>query len=307
LRFGQAIRRTIGHHRQPVMSRLSAPTHRHAVLLLLVASILWSLGGLLIKSLDWPSMAKAGGRSAIACVILWSWLGRPHFTWSRGQIGAALAYAVTVTLFVVATDRTTAANAIFLQYTGPIYVALLSPWLLGERIRRSDWLCIALAIAGIALFFRDQFSLRGLSGMACALCSGASFGTMTVLLRRERDASPGSALLLGNLLTAVVGLPFALGHPLPATQAGALALLGVVQLGIPYILYSIAIRRVTAIEAILIPALEPILNPLWVALARGEVPGPWSLVGGSLVLGAVILRGWMQQSGGAAAVAPAAK
>lgn len=279
------------------MPHASLPTHRSAVLLLLATAVMWSLGGVLVKSLDWPSMAKAGGRSAIACVILWAWLRRPHFSWRPAQIGAAVAYAATVSLFVLANDRTTAANAIFLQYTGPIYVALLSPWLLGERIRRADWVCIAVALAGIVLFFRDQFSARGLSGILCGLGSGVAFGVMVVLLRKERDASPASALLLGNLLTAAIGLPFAFGHPLPAAQVGALAVLGVVQLGIPYILYSVAIRRVTALEAVLIPMLEPILNPLWVALAQGEWPGPWSLAGGALVLGAVLARGWAQVGG----------
>src|SRR5687767_3843420 len=211
-------------------------THRRAVLLLLLTAVLWSLGGLLIKSVDWPSMAKSGARSAIASIIIWSWVGRPRFTWRPAQLGAALAYAGTVTLFVVANDRTTAANAIFLQYTAPIYVALLGHWLLGERTRRIDWLCIAVALAGIALFFRDQFSPRGLSGILAALGSGLSFGTMIVLLRKERDASPASALLLGNLLTAVIGLPFAIGHSLPAREAGLLVALGVVQMGIPYIL-----------------------------------------------------------------------
>jgi drug/metabolite transporter (DMT)-like permease len=194
----------------------------------------------------------------------------------------------------MANDRTTAANAIFLQYTGPIYVALLSPWMLGEPIRRRDWVCIAVALAGIGLFFRDQFSPRGLTGIFCALASGLAYGLMVVLVRRERDASPASALLLGNLLTAVCGLPFALGHHLPMAQGGMLLLLGVVQLGIPYVFFSIAIRRVTALEAILLPMLEPILNPLWVALAKHERPGPWSLLGGALVLGAVIGRGWME-------------
>src|SRR5882724_1792451 len=225
----------------------TTPNHRTAVLLLLATAVMWSLGGLLVKSIDLPSMAKAGARSAIACVVLWSWLGRPKFTWRPVQLGAALAYAATVTLYVMANDRTTAANAIFLQYTGPIYVALLSPWVLGERIRRTDWLCISLALGGIALFFRDQFSPRGLSGIFCALGSGLAYGTMIVLLRKERDASPASALLLGNIFTAVIGLPFAIGHPLPAAQAGLLVLLGVVQLGIPYVLFSIAIRRVTAL------------------------------------------------------------
>jgi len=265
-------------------------THRAAVLLLLVSAVLWSLGGVLIKSVDWPSMAKAGARSAIAAVVLWAWLRKPRFTWSPTQLGAALAYAATVSSFIIANDRTTAANAIFIQYTAPIYVAVLGHYVLGERTRRGDWILIAIALAGIALFFRDQFSPRGLSGMIVALDSGASFGVMVVLLRKERDGSPASALLLGNLLTAAIGLPFAIGHPLPASQAAVIALLGVVQLGVPYVLYSVAIRRVTALEAILIPMIEPILNPLWVLLKRGEVPGPWSLLGGALVLGAVLSR-----------------
>jgi drug/metabolite transporter (DMT)-like permease len=274
-------------------------THRSAVLLLVASAVLWSLGGVLIKSIEWPSLAKAGGRSAIACLLLVCWLRRPKFTWSASQIGAALAYAGTVSLFVVANDRTTAANAIFLQYTAPIYVALFGSWLLGEPARRIDWICIVIALGGIALFFCDQFSPRGLTGILAALASGVSFGVMVMLLRKERDASPASALLLGNILTAAIGLPFAIGHPLTAPEAGALALLGVVQLGIPYILYSLAIRHVTALEAILVPMLEPILNPLWVDLAKGERPGPWSLVGGALVLGAVILRGLVRRDGSA--------
>jgi len=275
------------------MHRESPPTHRSAILLLFATAVLWSLGGVLVKSIDWPSMAKAGARSAIACVVLWGWLRRPQFTWRPTQLGAAVAYAATVSFYIAANDRTTAANAIFLQYTGPIYVALLSPWVLGERIHRADWVCIALALAGIALFFRDQFSPRGLTGILFGLGSGLAFGTMVVLLRKERDASPASALLLGNLLTAAVGLPFAFGHPLPAPQWGALVVLGVVQLGIPYVLYGIAIQRVTALEAVLLPMLEPILNSIWVGAVHGEWPGPWSLLGGALVLGAVLVRGWL--------------
>jgi drug/metabolite transporter (DMT)-like permease len=121
-------------------------THRNAVFLLLASAVLWSLGGVLIKSVDWPSMAKAGARSGIAGLILWAWLRKPRFTWRPTQLGAALAYAATVCSFVVATDRTTAANAIFLQYTAPIYVALLGHYLLGERTRRSDWLVLGAVL-----------------------------------------------------------------------------------------------------------------------------------------------------------------
>lgn len=265
-------------------------SHRSAVLLLIVTSVLWSLGGMLIKSVDWPSMAKAGVRSALASAVLLAWLRRPQFTWSRTQIGAAVAYAVVVTLFIVANDRTTAANAIFLQYTAPIYVALLGPWLLGEHARRLDSLCIALALGGIALTFRDEFSATGVLGNVAALGSGLAFGVMTMLMRKEREGSPASALLLGNLLAAAIGIPFCFERMPAASEWAALAVLGVFQLGFSYILYSIAIRYVTALEAIVITMLEPILNPLWVALRQGEVPGPWSVAGGALVLGAVLLR-----------------
>lgn len=240
-------------------------------------------------------MAKAGARSAIATVIMWAWIGRPKFTWSGAQIGAALAYFGTVSLFVIANDRTTAANAIFLQYTAPIYVALLGGWFLREKTRRIDWACIGLALFGVALFFRDDFSARGLVGILVALASGVSFATMVMLLRKQKDASPESSLLLGNLITAAIGLPFGIGHGLSGNEWTILAILGAVQLGIPYILYSIAIKRVTALEAILIPMLEPILNPVWVALAKGEVPGPWSLAGGALVLVAVLIRSLVKQ------------
>ena len=166
------------------MSRAAPTPHRSAVLLLVATAVMWSLGGVLVKSVDWPSMAKAGARSAIACVILLAWLRRPSFSWRPAQIGAALAYSATVTLYVMANDRTTAANTIFLQYTGPIYVALLSP--LGARGTHPEKrlaFAIAIALAGIALFFRDQFCPRGLAGILCGLGSGLALGTRVGVLR----------------------------------------------------------------------------------------------------------------------------
>lgn len=269
-------------------------SHRSAVLLLIAASILWSFGGVLIKSVDWPSLAKAGARSAVGSIVMWLWLGKPRFTFSPAQIGVALSYAGTLVTFIAATDRTTAANAIFLQYTAPIYVALLGFWMLGERTRPIDWLCIVIALAGIALFFGDQLTATGVLGNIFGMASGACFAATAMFLRKERDNSPASGLLLGNLLAAVIGLPFGLGRMPGSAEWIILVVMGAVQLALPYILYSIAIRRVTALEAILIPMLEPILNPIWVAIRKGEVPGPWSLAGGTLVLGAVVVRGIMR-------------
>ena len=265
-------------------------SHRNAVSLLVIAALLWSLGGVLIKSVAWHPLGVAGARSAIAVMVLWAWLRRPQFSWSLNQIAGAISYIATMVFFVIANKWTTAANAIFLQYTAPIYVAIAGPVLLGERAHRADWVCVFVAFAGIALFLRDDFTPTGGWGIVAALLSGLSFACMTIFLRREREGSPLSALLLGNIGTALVGLPFMIAAPPPLSAWGLLVLLGVFQLGIPYILYGIAVRRVTALEAILILMLEPVLNPIWVGLVHGEIPGWWSMAGAGLVLVAVAAR-----------------
>ena len=263
-------------------------------LLLLLAALCWSLGGVLIKSIDWPPMAIAGGRSAIAIPMILLCIGRPRFTFSRAQVGGALGYAGTVVLFVFATRMTTAANAIFLQYTAPVYVALIGRWYLGERASRIDWLVIAVALAGIALFFLDRLTIAGLWGNILALGSGLAFALVALFLRKEKAGSPIASIVLGNVIVAVAGAPFMFQAPsLGEDGLWRLLLLGTVQLGLPYVFYATAIKQVSALEATLIPLLEPVLNPLWVMLALGERPGPWAIIGGLLVLSAVLGRGVM--------------
>jgi drug/metabolite transporter (DMT)-like permease len=262
--------------------------------LLLSTALCWSLGGVLIKSIDLPPFAIAGGRSAIAIPMILLCSGRPRFTFSRAQIGGALGYAGTVVLFVFATRMTTAANAIFMQYTAPIYLALIWRWYLGERASRIDWLVIAVALAGIALFFVDRLTVSGLWGNIIALGSGLAFALVALFLRKEKAGSPIASIVLGNVIVALAGAPFIFQAPsLGEDGLWRLGLLGTVQLGLPYVLYATAIKQVSALEATLIPLLEPVLNPLWVMLALGERPGPWAIVGGMLVLSAVLGRGVM--------------
>ncbi|HRD65285.1 MAG TPA: DMT family transporter [Candidatus Competibacter sp.] len=265
--------------------------HRRAVLMLLAAAVLWSLGGLLIKWVDWNPLAIAGMRSLIgAAVIALIFRKGLRFTGSFEQIGAAVAYAGTVVLFVVANKLTTAANAILLQYTAPIYVALFSPWFLGERARGNDWLSLAVILFGMLLFFGDELSLDGYLGNGVALASGFCFAWLTLFLRRHREESAISALVLGNLLAGAIGLPFMFQSMPDATGWAGLLLLGVVQLGLPYVMYALALRHVRAVEGILLPMMEPVLNPVWVFLLLGEAPGPLALLGGAIILGAVIFR-----------------
>jgi len=264
---------------------------------LLLAAILWSLGGVLIKSIDWHPMAIAGGRSAIAIPLMLACIGWPKFSFSRAQIGGAIGYALTVVLFVFATRMTTAANAIFLQYTAPIYVAVIGRWYLGERALRIDWLVIAVALGGIALFFLDRLTVSGFWGNIVALCSGLAFASVAIFLRKEKAGSPVTSIILGNVIVAVAGAPFMLQSSLGDGGVWRLLLLGTLQLGLPYVLYATAIKHVTALEATLIPLLEPVLNPLWVMLTLGERPGGWAMVGAALVLAAVLTRGAVMITG----------
>ena len=261
-----------------------------AIVFLIITALLWSLGGLLIKWIPWNPMAIAGMRSAIAAVLMWLFHRKMYFTWSRSQIGAAFFYTATVILFVSANKMTTAANAILLQYTAPIYVALFANFLLGEKTTHWDWITVISALGGISLFFLDHLSTGSWWGNIIAILSGVSFAGLALFLRKQKDGSPLESLFLGNVLTAVIGLPFMLESYPGTTGWFGLFLLGVFQLGFSYILYARAIKHVTALEAILIPIIEPILNPIWVLLLLGETPGRWALVGGVIVLGSVTLR-----------------
>lgn len=264
-----------------------------AILFLLLSAALWSSGGLMIKLVSWNPVAIAGFRSFIAMALLVAYVRHPHFTWTFPQIGGAIAYAVTVTLFVVATKMTTAANAILLQYTAPLYVAFLGAWFLGESTRWFDWVIILIVLSGMALFFFDRLTPGNQLGNGCAVVSGISFAFFVLFMRRQRNESPVETVILGNLLTGLIGLPFMFGSMPDVLSWIGLVFLGVIQLGLSYVLYSEAIRHVTALEAILIPGLEPILNPVWVFLILGERPGKWALIGGFIVLISVTLRSLM--------------
>jgi len=261
-----------------------------AIGFLVATAILWSSAGLLIKMISWNPIAIAGMRSAIATLVLLVFLRRPHLTWSSAQIGGAVAFAATVILFVLANKLTTAANAILLQYTSPIFAALLGAWFLGERATRLDWTTIFVVIGGMTLFFLDDLTTGGLWGNVCAIVSGVTFACFVLFMRKQKNDSPLESVFLGNILTALIGFPFMFQAMPSASSWVGLVLAGVLQLGLSHILYATAIKHVTALEAILISVVEPILNPVWVLLVVGETPGPWALIGGFVVLVSVTIR-----------------
>lgn len=264
--------------------------HKRAILLLVSTAVLWSMGGMLIKLVNLNPMAIAGMRSAIAALFIMALYKRPNFKFTKFNLLGSFAYAATVIMFVSANKFTTAANAILLQYTAPVYVALFGSWFLGEKINRLDWIAIFLTLAGMSLFFLDELSAGNMFGNILAILSGVAFAWLILLSRKQKDQKPIDSIIYGNIMTAVIGLPFMFEKVPDTNSIMGLLLLGTLQLGLSYILYSIAIKDATAIEGILILIIEPLLNPVWVLFAIGETPGYWAIIGGIIVISSVTMR-----------------
>ncbi|HEY1241523.1 MAG TPA: DMT family transporter [Bryobacteraceae bacterium] len=273
-------------------------------LMLAGAALLFSTGGAAIKAAAFTSWQVAGFRSGVAAVFLLVALPEARRGWSWRMAPAAAAYAATLVLFVLANRLTTSANAIFLQSTAPLYLLLLGPWLLREPVRRSDWVCILAVAAGLVLIFMGAPATAVTApdprrGNLVALASGLTWALTVAGLRGLARAGEGNSAMAtvtaGNLIGFLVALPMAL--PVGVAGAGSLAVilyLGVVQIGLAYVLVTRAIRHVPAFEATTVLLLEPAMNPVWAWLVHGERPGTWALAGGSVILIATLGNTWRQ-------------
>ena len=267
-----------------------AVAHRRSVILLVLAAVLWSTSGLFIKLLDWQPMAILGGRSIFAALLFLAYLRPRSLRWTRLQVLGAVFYVAAQLAFIMATKLTTAANAIFLQYAAPIYIILFGWWLLGERPQRADLLALPVIFAGLLLFLGDDLTANGMAGNVLAILSGMAMAGWFLTMRVQKDGVPANTILLGNIIGAVIGLPFLAQADLTPINLAVIIYLGVFQLGMAALLYSIAIKHVPVLESTIILMLEPILNPIWVFLALGETPGTLALIGAALVLGATLWR-----------------
>jgi drug/metabolite transporter, DME family len=286
---------------------VNAPTLRDR-LLLLAAALLFSTGGAAIKSVALTGWQIGCARSGIAAVFLLAALPEARRGWHRAMVPVAGAYAATLVTFALANRLTTGANAIFLQSTAPLYVLLLSPWLLRERIRGFDFLYMTAVLAGLALFFIGTEQPLATApnprlGNWIAAASGLFFALMIAGLRwlsRPGGADSGAATVaLGNLFACLSALPMAVPFSQPAGSGTRnlliLLYLGVAQIGIAYICLTRGVRRVPAFEASTILMLEPAANPLWTWLVHGERPGALPLAGGALIFAATLANTWRQQ------------
>ena len=278
-----------------------ALSKRTSIIFLILAPVIWSTSSLLIKTVTWNSWAIAGWRSLISGFFLWfcfRWVYPREFKfdWSRGNLLVALFYSAFGSLFAASVKLTTAANAILMQYTSPIYIAFLAPLFLKEKTPPRDWAFVAVMVVGMSMFFMNDLQIDGERNDLLGLLAGVGVGfcwAMVVMLLKKRgaDGMPLSGLVLGNFMTAIYCFPAMISVDfLDMSQMGYVAALAIVSLGLGYIFYLLAIKQVTALEAALIPAVEPLLNPAWTFIFLAEVPGRWTIIGGSLVLVTVLIR-----------------
>lgn len=265
-------------------------TGKKSVFLMLAAAFLWSLAGMFIKMIDWEPLAIVCVRSLVVAVSMGFMLREKKIRFSWPLLGAAAAYAVFSYCYVISTKLTTAANAVMMQYTAPVYVALLSGIVLKEKIRKTDWICLAAVLCGMCLFFMDQAGGGSLSGNIIAIGNGISFAVFSICLRFQKEGNPEQSVFLGGLIGFLFGIPFVVGKNLPDVRSLTVIIVAGIVMSVGYRLFTEASKHLSALQSVMLPIIDPVLNPIWVFLAVGECPGLVSLCGAVVVLFAITLR-----------------
>ena len=265
------------------------------LLFVVAAAVLWSTGGLFIKWTSLSGLELSFGRSLLAACAVAIFTRHEGFGLNRITAVASILYAALLLLFVLATKETTAANAIFLQYTAPVYLLILEPLIYKEKFRRRDLIVVVACVLGMSLFFVGKLRPQDVTGNLLALASGFCFACYFLLLRhaKARAVNRASSVIYGNLLLVLIAAPAGLSAISHMNRFDAFAVfyLGVVQIGVAYTLFTVAMARgVRSLDAGIVGYIEPILNPIWVFLAIGERPGKWALIGGGIIVAAVIVH-----------------
>jgi drug/metabolite transporter (DMT)-like permease len=269
---------------------------------------LWSTSGLFIKLIDADPFFIAGARSFIAAVTMIA----ARCIFMRGPfrgIGTALrtpafwvsgiAYSITMTSFVVANKLTASANVILLQYSAPVWAAILSIVLLKEKPRVENWIGLALVLGGLLIIFYGSLASASLLGDLIALVSGITFALNSVCMRMQKEADPAYSLVLSHTITSFFALPllFAGGPGLGLPELGAIIFMGTIQIGVASILFAYGIKRVSAFAALIIACVEPVLNPVWVFAVTGEKPALNAVIGGFIIVFAVVFSNMLKLKG----------
>ncbi len=259
---------------------------RRALLSMVLASVFWSIAGLFIKQISWHPLAIAGLRSLICGIFLFVFIDKKKIRIDKTILLGALMYTLVAGLFVVANKLTTTTNAILLQFTAPIWVIVISVLFLRKRFSKSDIGAVLAVAAGMILFFFGDLEMGGILGNFLAIGAGVALAVMLLIMRKADDVDPLLVPVLGNFMLFVFTLPFLLLFPpaLNYVNVVNIVVLGILQLGMGYLLFSVAVPYVTTLEASLIMVIEPLMSPVWVFLFLGEAPTFYSIVGGIIVV-----------------------
>jgi drug/metabolite transporter (DMT)-like permease len=275
------------------------PDHKRGLILISFCALLWSSGGLFIKVLKLDAFQISFYRSLIAAItilIITTAKGKSlKFDTDKISFLCSISYAFILVLFVMATKLTTAANAIFLQFTAPIYLLLIEPIFLKTKFEKRNLIALIFCFIGMTLFFFGKLDFSSIQGNILAICSGICFALFSLFLKWKKQLHKSEStianIIVGNFLVCVICLPFIYDKLIvDLSQLVILLFMGVFQIGISYMIFNEGIKYVSATESMIIAMLEAILNPIWVFIGVGEVPTVYSIIGSVIILFAVLWR-----------------
>jgi DME family drug/metabolite transporter len=270
------------------------------IVLIVLAVLLWSTGGVFIKFTTLDAFSVNLGRSLLAALTVAAFTYRKGLKLDKFTFFSSLLYAGTLSCFVYANKNTTAANAIFLQYTAPVYILILAPFILKEKFRAFDLITVVLCLAGMSLFFLEapnaanRLAVNIFWGNIAALASGVFFGLYFIFLRHplSLQKNPALSVFYGNIFIVILMLPLIFNNPpqtISLNDILAISFLGILQIGLAYVLFTKGISQgVRSLDASIIGFIEPLLNPIWVFLFLGETPSKWAIIGGVIIIFAVV-------------------
>lgn len=270
----------------------TARERKTAILQMVICGILWSTGGIFIKLIPWNPFAIAGTRSLIAAAVVLIYMKKEGivFQLTKQSIMSGLFMTGVFNFFVIANKLTTAANAIVLQFTSPVFMLILGAIFLHQKCRKGDIVTVTVTLCGISLFFFDQLAPGSILGNCIAIMAGFMVAATYLTVGEVDEDTRMSGVFLGQIFTAIIGVPFLFftDAEFTVTTTVCILALGVIQLGIPYVLFALSIKHCSPLACSLIGAIEPLLNPVWVFLFDGEAPGIFALIGAVVVIAAIV-------------------
>jgi drug/metabolite transporter, DME family len=272
--------------------------HQKGLLAVLLTAILWSTGGLFIKLISLTAMQLSFFRCLIAAIVFAVVFRKSVFSYNKLTLLNAFLYSIVLITFVLATKTTTAANAIFLQSTAPIYVFIFEPLINKTSYRRIDLITIFICFLGMFLFFTGDISPGHMEGNIIALCSGLAFASFFLGMKKNKPEYQLNSIFYGNVIVALFCIPFLFSMDiLSFSDLWMVSFLGIFQIGLAYAIFTYGLKRVLAIEASLISLIEPVLNPVWVFLGYGEIPSLSAILGGIIIISAITVRTLISEIG----------